>query len=548
MLFGLLLIAPAAGAAPPAATGTPTLSGVTHQQVVIKARAIPADADSVIYLCDGVRYGAKAKADSSASSFKTGLTPNTEYAFTTVAKNADGESAASTALNVTTDIVLAPVLAEGETGSDEISVDVSKVYANADSIQFYIDGAYVAAITKADSAAGYTFTDLIAETEYDLTAKARGGTWLSEASNTVTVTTESTEAQVVTAITLAPADTTLAVGDTLTVAVTVLDQFGETMIGETIVWTSSDEEVATIVDGFLTAVSGGAATITAADGEVDGEVDVTVLATPSIASGEVTPIGIEYEITVSESSADSTIVYDAADDSVLARLAATAESWLRSVLEPDTEYIVYAKSKAGGFLSAASEPDTTSTEVVDAPVIASTANTTTTITYGLTISDEDADSTIVYDSADDSVLARLAASAVSWERFELDPDTGYIVYAKTKIGEYESAASTPDTTSTEARVVTALVLLPAKVTLGSGGVAEFEVTVLDQDDVAMTGETVVWTITNGTAGEEADGVYTVTQGITETVTAAVGEVTDTATVRYVPYIRVSDGWDEQGDW
>jgi uncharacterized protein YjdB len=95
----------------------------------------------------------------------------------------------------------------------------------------------------------------------------------------VTVETESAPGP---AVVVDPAEVTLAeVGETATLPATVLDEAGEEIPDAEVVWSSSDEDVATVdEDGVVTAVGEGEATITATylDGEqeVTGEAVVTV--------------------------------------------------------------------------------------------------------------------------------------------------------------------------------------------------------------------------------------------------------------------------------
>lgn len=65
-------------------------------------------------------------------------------------------------------------------------------------------------------------------------------------------------------------------GTSKTITALVKDQKGRTMLGEVIEWSSSDESIATVANGKVTAVGNGTATITAKVGSVQASVDVTV--------------------------------------------------------------------------------------------------------------------------------------------------------------------------------------------------------------------------------------------------------------------------------
>jgi hypothetical protein len=85
--------------------------------------------------------------------------------------------------------------------------------------------------------------------------------------------------------TLVPNQTSLAldaIGATATLSVTVNDQDGEPITGETVTWTSSNANVATVSAGLVTAVSVGTADITATVGGASVTVPVTVSQAPAI--------------------------------------------------------------------------------------------------------------------------------------------------------------------------------------------------------------------------------------------------------------------------
>lgn len=69
----------------------------------------------------------------------------------------------------------------------------------------------------------------------------------------------------------------LTAGDRATLTATVVDQFGATMTGATVQWSSSDASIASVsASGQVTAVTRGQATITATSGSAQGTAGVTV--------------------------------------------------------------------------------------------------------------------------------------------------------------------------------------------------------------------------------------------------------------------------------
>ncbi len=78
------------------------------------------------------------------------------------------------------------------------------------------------------------------------------------------VTTEPPPAAVVTTVTVTPVSATLVVGGTRSLAVTVKDQSGSVMIGQSVEWSTNNSQTATVnTSGMVTALAAGQATITA---------------------------------------------------------------------------------------------------------------------------------------------------------------------------------------------------------------------------------------------------------------------------------------------
>lgn len=86
-----------------------------------------------------------------------------------------------------------------------------------------------------------------------------------------------TEAVVLTSVSVSPSSGVLeAFGDTLRLQARALDQNGSTIPAQTFTWSSSDERIATVADGLVTAAgSNGTATISAATHGVEGAATVT---------------------------------------------------------------------------------------------------------------------------------------------------------------------------------------------------------------------------------------------------------------------------------
>src|SRR5690348_5025982 len=81
---------------------------------------------------------------------------------------------------------------------------------------------------------------------------------------------------VVTRVDVSPGSANIFVGKTATLTATPKDVDGATVTGKSIAWSSSDQSVATVSNGVVTAVKPGNVTITAAVGSVQGTATVAV--------------------------------------------------------------------------------------------------------------------------------------------------------------------------------------------------------------------------------------------------------------------------------
>ena len=97
------------------------------------------------------------------------------------------------------------------------------------------------------------------------------------------VTTEPPPTPVVTTIAVSPATASLQVGATQSLAATVKDQFGKVMSGQSVTWSTSNANSASVSSaGVVTGVAAGSATISAASAGKAGTSVVTVTAPPPV--------------------------------------------------------------------------------------------------------------------------------------------------------------------------------------------------------------------------------------------------------------------------
>lgn len=102
------------------------------------------------------------------------------------------------------------------------------------------------------------------------------------------------EAPVATSVTISPPTARLtALGGTVQLTATVLDQNGQTMSGVTVSWASSDGSTATVSSaGLVTAVRDGSASVTATSGNASGSASVTV--SQEAATVQVSPDALAF--------------------------------------------------------------------------------------------------------------------------------------------------------------------------------------------------------------------------------------------------------------
>ena len=122
-----------------------------------------------------------------------------------------------------------------------------------------------------------------------VTAAGNGSATITAAAGSVSGTAAVTVAQTVSAVTVTPpADTLVALGDTVRLVAEAVDANGHAVTGAESMWASSDTLVATVeASGLVTAAGNGTATITATSGTASGSTAVTVAQTVSAVT--VTP-------------------------------------------------------------------------------------------------------------------------------------------------------------------------------------------------------------------------------------------------------------------
>ncbi|MEE1121866.1 MAG: Ig-like domain-containing protein [Prevotella sp.] len=323
-----------------------------------------------------------------------------------------------------------------------------------------------------------------------------------------------------TGITLDKTTAELTEGETLTLTATVTP---ENATDKTVVWTSSDETVATVRDGVVTALKAGKATITAKSGEVSATCEITVNAKVIPATGitldKTTAELTEGEIltltaTVTpENATDKTVTWTSSDETV-----ATVKDGVVTALKAGKATIT---AKAG-------EVSVTCEITVNAKVIPATGialdKTTAELTEGetltltATVTPEDAtDKTVAWTSSDetvatvkDGVVTALKAGKVT-------------ITAKSG----EVSATCEITVNAKVIPATGITLDKTTAELTEGETLALTATVTPED---ATDKTVTWTSSDETVATVKDGVVTALKAGKATITAKAGEVSATCKI------------------
>jgi len=337
----------------------------------------------------------------------------------------------------------------------------------------------------------------------------------------------------VTRVEMTPASATVFVGKTTTLTATPKDVDGATVTGKTVTWTSSDQSIATVVGGVVTAVKAGAVTITAAVGSVQGTASVTVMAPVATIDLAPTP----DTIVIGGTSQLTATIKDAAGN-VLTDRAVTWTSDNDLIASVSSTGLVTSKSVGSATITATVEGKSATAKIVVIPVPVSTVSVTPTsasLVIGGTVQ--------LNATAKDAAGNALAGRTITWTTSDANVATvstsglvtAVAVGSATITATSEGKTATVPITVTVAPVATVAVS-PSNVSLLPGATTQLSATLSDANGHTLTGRTVTWTSSdNSKATVNASGLVT---GV------AYGQVTITATSEGKSgsaVVKVSDG-------
>ena len=373
-----------------------------------------------------------------------------------------------------------------------------------------------------------------------VTAFKAGKATIRAKSGEVSATCEITvNAKVIPATGIALDKTTaeLTEGETLTLTATVTP---EDATDKTVAWTSSDETVATVVDGVVTALKAGKATITAKAGEMSATCDITVNAKVIPATGialdkttaELTE-GETLTLTATvtpEDATDKTVAWTSSDETI-----ATVANGVVTALKAG-KVTITAKS---GEVSAACEV-TVNAKVIPATGIAldkTTAELTEgeTLTLTATVSPEDAtDKTVVWTSSDETVatVANGVVTALKAGKVTITAKSG------------EVSATCELTVNAKVIPATGIALDKTTAELTEGETLSLTATVTPEN---ATDKTVTWASSDEAVVKVVNGVVSALKTGKATITATSGDVSATCEITVIPATGIygvvcSDGY------
>jgi len=348
-----------------------------------------------------------------------------------------------------------------------------------------------------------------------------------EAAGTVAVTVE----QVPAAVTLAPGSLAFtALGDTATLAATVLDANGHAIEGATVVWSNGDPGVATVnASGLVTAAGNGRATITATSGQVVGTVAVTVeqvAAAVTLAPGSLAFAALGDTATLAATVLD-------ANGHVIDGAGVTWSSNDATIATVNSSGLVTAAGNGRATITAASGSAAVTAAVAVDQVLVAIAVAPDALTFTVI-----GDTARLAATATDANGYVIEGAAVTWSSNDHKIATVDTMGLVTTAGNGRATitAMSGDVSGTAAVTVQQA---PDTVTLAPGSLgfsaledtATLVATVLDANGHAIEGAVVTWSSDNNAiATVNASGLVTAAGNGEAMVTAVSGGVPGTAAV------------------
>jgi uncharacterized protein YjdB len=356
------------------------------------------------------------------------------------------------------------------------------------------------------------------------TSEGKNGT----AAFAVTVTPAS-----VASVSVSPASTSVAAGQTVQLTATPRDASGNTLLGRVVTWTSSDAGLATVSgSGLVTGVAAGAVTVTATSEGQSGSSTVTV--TVPVASVSVTPPSLSLR--VGQTGQLTATPQDAAGNALTGRVV-TWTTNSAAVATVNSSGLVTAQGAGSATITATSEGRSASATitvtlvpVASVTVTPASSNLTVSATAQLTATLRDSAGNVLTGRAVSWVTNNAGVATVSASGLVRAVAAGLATITATSGGISGTAA----VTVTNAPVAS-VTISPAPASILVGSTVQLTATPQDAGGNPLTGRVVTWSSNNtAVATVSNSGLVTGVAAGSATVTATSEGVSGTSAVTVSP--------------
>ena len=463
---------------------TATIEMVEGETFSLVATVLPKDAEY-----DGVTW---ASSNASVASVNSGTVTAIKEGTATITASAGGKSATctvkvSTKVVAVTSITLDKISLSMKVGETEtITATVNPANAADKSVTWGSSDVSVATVSDGKVTAKKSGTAIIT---------AKSGSCIAECTVNISVDVES--------VTLDKTALSLAVGETATLTATVKPDDAS---DKNVAWASSDESVAKVADGNVTAVKSGKATITAKCGGKTAECAVTV----TVPTGSVTLDKTSLSLAVGETA--QLIATVRPDDATDKNVSWTSSD--ESVAKVDNGMVTAVKAGKVAITAKCGDKTAECAVTVTVPTGSVTLDKATltlavgeTATLTATVKPDDAtDKNVTWTSSDESV-AKVADGRVT----------------AVKAGKATITAKCGDKTAECVVTVTvptgSVTLDKTSLSLAVGETAQLTATVKPDD---ATDKTVTWTSSDESVAKVDNGRVTAVKAGKATITAKCG--------------------------
>lgn len=329
-------------------------------------------------------------------------------------------------------------------------------------------------------------------------------------------------------------------GETTTLTATVRDQSGSVMSGQTVTWTSSDLDIASVAaNGIVTAVRNGSATITATSGVASAAAQVTV-------DQVAVWVGLSTDTLTFVSLGDTARLSVSALDANDAPVEGPVVTWTTSdstVLMVDAGGLVTSRANGTASITATVDASSASRLVTVSQVATSIQLSTDTLNF-TSLGDTATVTATVLDASGQP----MAGAAVMWA----SSDTSVSVVDSIGVVTSRANGTATITATSGAAVVTASVAVTqiiANITIDPGAPSSMvrgdtltiAAALTDARGVAVVGQRAMWASGDSSvASVDSLGLVTAKSAGVFSLVASAGAVSDTVTVRVYEPLLASD--------